>query len=503
MAQIHALTPEGRLPSQAQAHVKELRLVDDVAVPTGADWNTFAPGRERKVTQNLSAADAEAVHAPRSGRWIVRTMEILPNALIQLAWLWSTVGNGNMYYRAYSNAGWTGWDDIKGVSATEFGALVDRVAALESAPAPTPTAPPAPASGFKTVGLPVTAGHSGSNAPLSGTYRIPLDWVPGTVPVTRAKVRLRNINIRTDVTRAGTISLDGIWIGTPDGSGHFATAPQQVAPAVTFDGATGYESPWFDVAGQSLTDKAISYAYTATSAPWGMLAAAHYDPDQVGGSTGNTGFSTAFTAAFAVDLIVETYATTPVIAVIGDSNSVGVGASYMRDAWGVKLAQQIDAIPQLLGSSGDTMQASIDGARFKWTRFAGHTPADAALVALGQNDAAGIQTLATIEGYAEQIVGHAATVGHRVYGVSLMPRNSDDPEGDFESRRRTISSWYEQQRWGTHGFLDIVPAMSADDATILPEYDADGTHLNTAGFQAVADRIASTYRVTAPAPLYA
>ena len=89
--------------------------------------------------------------------------------------------------------------------------------------------------------------------------------------------------------------------------------------------------------------------------------------------------------------------------------------------------------------------------------------------------------------------------------VRLLPdeQHPVDPVGDFETRRRTINTWWQAQRWGIGGYIDIVPAMSGDDETILPAYDADGTHLNAAGFQAVADRISGTYKVTAPAPLYA
>lgn len=512
MAQIRALTPEGRLPSAAQAHVGEIvapkadktyvdatKLVNDTAVPVGQDWDTLPFGRLHKVTENLSAAAATAQHAPGQGRWMVLPMENLPGARMQVAWKWTvTPGQGDMMYRGYQAAGWGPWESLKGASVASVSALATRVQTLESAPAPAS----APSSGFKTVGLPVTAGHSGSDAPLSGTYRVPLSWLSADVPVTRAKVRLRNINIRNGATRTGTISLDGIWLGTPDGNGHFAAAPQQIVGPVSFDGAAGYESPWFDVAGQTLTDKAISYAYTATSAPWAQLATAWRDPDQVGGATGNTGFSPIFTAAFTVDLIVETYATTPVIAVVGDSNSVGVGAKAVSEAWGVKLAHTLKAIPQLFGSSGDTMESSTDTTAFKWNRFTGHTPADATLLALGQNDASGTRTLAQIEAYAATVAPAAAKLGRRVYGVSMMPRTVD-PVGDFEARRRIINTWWKEQRWGISGYIDTVPAMSADDETILPAFDSDGTHLNAAGFQAVADRIASTYRVTAPAPLYA
>ena len=42
MAQIHALTPEGRLPSQAQEHVRELvtGTTWEVDIPLTADWRT-------------------------------------------------------------------------------------------------------------------------------------------------------------------------------------------------------------------------------------------------------------------------------------------------------------------------------------------------------------------------------------------------------------------------------------------------------------------------------
>ena len=49
MAQIHALTPEGRLPSQAQEHVREI-VTDttwEVDIPLTADWATDVGGEVR------------------------------------------------------------------------------------------------------------------------------------------------------------------------------------------------------------------------------------------------------------------------------------------------------------------------------------------------------------------------------------------------------------------------------------------------------------------------
>lgn len=500
MAQIHALTPEGRLPSAATAHVKELRFIDEAFMPVGTDWNDLPPDRAHKITERLSDAAAAAQNAPGRGRWNVFTMSNVGNLRVQIAWLNTRIaGAASMMYRGRDSTGWGPWQSLMGASEASVQAVAGRVSALEAATPPGA----APSSGFKAVGVPITAGHSGFDAPPSGTYRLPLDWVPAAVPVSRAKVRIRNINIRNSATRAGQISLDGIWVGVPDSSGHFSTAPQQVSGPVTFDGAQGYETPWFDVAGQTLTDKAVSYAYTATEAPWAMLATGYRHDEQRGPNTGNPGFAPTSSAAFAVDLIVETYSTTPVFALLGDSSSVGVGAQLFREGWGTRLAQHLGAIPQILGSSGDTAQATTDPTAFKLNRFPDCTPADALLFALGTNDAAGSRTLEQIEGYMDSAINGARHLGRRIYGVSAKPRNSDTPGDGFEERRRTISGWFAEQRWGLHGYIDYVPAVSSDDEAIDPEYDADGTHVNAAGYQAIADRIDTHYKVTAPAPLYA
>ena len=476
------------------------QFVSSAGVDAGRDWDTLEDNRLHRVTEHLTGEQAELVHAPGGGRWVVITPRILPGAKVQIAWPWTLVHRPRQWYRAWTGTGWTAWIDMTPDVSADISALSGRVGTLEAAPQGGSNQP---VSGLKQVGLPLSVGHAGSEAATSGTVRVGFDWLAPSIPVTRLKVRLKNVNIRDGATRSGQVSLGGIWLGDVDASGNFSAPPVRISGPVDFDGADGYTSLWVDVPGGSLAGKAISYEYTSTGPVWAQLGTVWRSTDLVGASVGDAGMQVAYATAFTVDAIVETYATTPVVAVFGDSNSVGVGARALSQAWGVKAARKLGAIPQLYGSSGDTLRGSTDTTAFKWRRFAGCTPADAVLMALGQNDAAGTQPLDTLRAAADVVVPAMRTLGSRVYTVALMPRTTDS-HADFEARRRAITDWYEAQPWGVHGHIDFTAAMTADDETMLPDAaSSDGIHLSDAGTTAVADYLTEHYRITAPPVLYA
>jgi len=457
-----------------------------------SNLNDLSVGRKGTAHYQIAVTptDSAAQNFPEaSARGRIVCMEFTSNHKMQVFYQWSATTDQltRIWHRNSVSGVWTPWTSPD----AQLQELTPRVAAAENS---------TPGSGFKVVGLPATAGHASGNAGASGTYRIPLDYVPDTVEITRVKVRLRNIEIRGGTTRAGTITLDGVWLGVFTSTGTFTETPVQVAGPTTFDGAAGWESDWVEVPGRKLTDKAISYAYAtanSTTYPWHNLGNGWYSTSRVGPNTGSVGMSTTGAIGFAVDLIVETPSTTPVVATFGDSNSVGVGAKAMREAWGTAIAKRLGAIPQLLGSSGDTVRGSTDTTRFKWNRFPGLERADTVLWALGQNDVGGNYTAESIIADLKATVPKATKLGRAVYTVSLMPRTADTFD---EALRRTVNTALaDQKSLGTRGYLNMIPAMSTDDDTIIPAYNADNTHLNAAGHAAVGTYLADTYQITTTA----
>ena len=69
-----------------------------------------------------------------------------------------------------------------------------------------------------------------------------------------------------------------------------------------------------------------------------------------------------------------------------------------------------------------------------------------------------------------------------VYDMTILPRTS--VTGDAETLRRSYNAWLPKS--GTRQVFNIVPAVSTDDETLMPAFDADGIHLNTAGYAAIA-----------------
>lgn len=387
-------------------------------------------------------------------------------------------------------------------SGTVFSAWarLDAGAVVVPAAPAASTAPPA-GSGMKRVGVPITAGHSGSDAPLTANVRMPLKY---GAPIARFRLRLQDINPRSGITRTGQVTLSGLWLGTHTGAGAMTGAVQLLGPVTIPDAGTEYRSPWFNVPLTAGTEYLLSFGYTKASAPWAMLGHSYQTADPADAGTGSPAGRTKLgTAPFSLAIEAETYIHTPVIASLGDSNSVGVGAANgLHDSWLSQLCRRLGALPDHRGSSGDTCSNSLTASMYKYTRFSDLARPDAAILALGQNDAAVTDvTAAEITPRIKTVLDNlAAAVSPNLYAVNYMPRTVN-PWTGFEQVRRELSAHLLTQPAGLRDVFDIAAAISGDDETILPTFDADGTHLNAAGFAQV--QAAITRPVTTPAVQYA
>ena len=402
--------------------------------------------------------------------------------LLQVATEWTYADvPGRIWTRRKSNPTWGAWGLI--------------------GPTPIPPAPPASgggnASAYKVVSVPLNGGRtSTSNTSTTMTVRQVIDV---TAPITRARLRFRNIDTRSGSTKTTTATVSDIYVGPHIGSGA-ASSLTKVADGFTV-AADEVASAWINLDHDGTSELLITY--TVTAAVGGMFtnygdvytknsSAAHTE-------TAPTGLYRTYTTPLAVTMDAQTAPTTPVLAVAGDSNSIGVGSSGIRDAWGWRLAARLKALPQLLGSSGDTVAASRDYTAYKWARCSGdgRAQADALLWALGQNDlGAGTTSTAIQAMLAEDIPKARALIAPSgVHAITYMPRDNEDPSSAFEVQRRLLNTALKDQRpFGLLDVHDIVPVVSTDDETIRPEFKAGGggtdpVHLNALGFQAVADSI--------------
>lgn len=137
-------------------------------------------------------------------------------------------------------------------------------------------------------------------------------------------------------------------------------------------------------------------------------------------------------------------------------------------------------MPVHYAHSGDSM-LSWDTTATKWAMY-GDLPAlaDAVIFGMGSNDVFGGYTLADLQARFATVM---ASIRHRispnVYGATIMPRTAIT--GAMETVRRDYNAWLK-----THPDLrkvfDFAASISTDDETITPAYNADGTHLTTAGY---------------------
>lgn len=358
----------------------------------------------------------------------------------------------------------------------------------------------APASsGFKVVPLALTRGNGGgTKAATAGSVRIPLRF---NAPIVRWRVHMVDGNPRSSQRLNTTFDITGMFVGDDAGAG----AMDNIVPLGSFSksAATGDDlvTPWFtDPIGDDQT-RMLSFGYTASTAPIALAGGAYLSTDSsdAGGTSGT--WTRSETAPFDIWIEAETYAGTPVIAVIGDSLSCGIGTTMpVQHSMLSKYARDHGALPVHYAHSGDTIANSLSATADKYARWTNLARADACLVAIGSNDIFALgATLNEMETRHAEIVELASRyISPNVYIATITPR--DAITGDKETIRRSFNTYLESARNVSRQTYDFVSPVSTDDETLRPEYSADGTHLTAAGYTAQAASI--TVPMTSPAPAY-
>lgn len=348
------------------------------------------------------------------------------------------------------------------------------------------TASPA---GMKTAPQAVTLGHGGAQVTGSGFAR---GLIHLASSVTRLRVHIANRNPRYGFADDPAVALAAVTIGTHTGAGAQSLVTTIASGAST--GANGYTSPWVDTAAYAGKDVLIGYDYSSAGTIQSNIGTGY-------GAAGVTGAAGTATAAklqampLFVWVEVEVPSSTAVIAAFGDSLSAGVGSSnVVFDSPVSQYARTIDGVPVHFAASGDTMLTWETTAK-KWAMYGNLTAlADAVIFGMGSNDVFGGYELAELQARNTAVMASIRyRISPNVYGATIMPRTG--VTGTAETTRRDYNTWL-KARPEFRKVFDFAASISADDETITPAYDSDGTHLTTLGYAQNAARLTGV--VSAP-----
>lgn len=341
-------------------------------------------------------------------------------------------------------------------------------------------APGQSAAAFKTIPLALTVGGGGNAGVTSGNYRMPMRF---GARIVRWRVHIRNNNPRFG-TDGPAASISSVYFGPATAAGQFSSAPTLVASGLS-TGTTGASTPWQTTPINPDTQYALAYAFTASAT------------NQVvgGGWSASSVNSTTATLTKVVNLPLDVWIEAevandvPVVAAFGDSLSSGVGSDLpVYDSWISQWCRANGALPVHYAASGDTMQGWANSSAYKWQRWQHLSRPDAAVLAMGSNDVFGGASLDTLkERRSVALQQLAALVSPVVYSATIMPRSGIT--GAEEQVRRDYNTWVKTRVDSSRDVFDFAAAISSDDESILPQYDADSIHLNQAGYAALSGSV--------------
>lgn len=346
--------------------------------------------------------------------------------------------------------------------------------------------------GFKTVPLILTspANASATESVPEATLRFPIRY---SIPANRWRLHVQNINDRSGQKYPGAVSFTGAWFSKGSHTtGILNAAVTQVMPAFTTpaDGSE-YVGPW--VSGAPIEANADHMLTVAYSMPTGTQAVSSIATVW---RTPNTKYPEAWTppnmaksdtAPFSIWLEVEVPSTVPVVAELASSGGVGAGATNpIIDSGLSQYCRIIGALPMHYAHSGSTLGIWDDPAHHKWQKWLPYARPDAMYVSLGSNDLYGSATLAEVKASAATVFGIAKDLAtSNLYATTIPPRTA---AGD-ETTRRQYNTWLRTMPLGIRDVFEVSAALSSNDDTIRPEFDADGIHANEAGGLAKANAI--------------
>lgn len=344
-------------------------------------------------------------------------------------------------------------------------------------------------SGLKTVPLALTLGTSSAqNRPAKGSCRLKIQY---NAPIQRFRVCMSNRNPISGKSTGATVTVSKVTIGGHVGGGKFTGAPKQIAAnlSIPADGAPAY-GPWQTYQIDPMAEMLLGYDYAASGEVSGLLGSSWKTATGTSTTIAPDDLSTDWLAPLDIWLEVETLSTTPVIAVMGDSLSSGVGATWsVFDSWLSQYCRRVGALPVHYSASGDNARSwAGDFNSYKWTRWDGTTAPDTLIWALGSNDFGGSVPLTETQDNTLKIIEQVRKKWNpSLYTTTITPRQNRFTDQD-ETNRRTYNAWLKQRTWARAVF-DFDAAINDGANGIKAEYNSDDVHLKTIGYTVEAELI--------------
>lgn len=440
------------------------RVDATATTPIVAEPDTDANDIDADITYYSNATNPIAnlpEDAPKSGR--LTTSVLIPKSFRPKLQEYVTTSPAQHWTR-FSSSTWSGWTRID-VGAVEF---------------PSGGAGSSP-SAFKTVPLALTVAGGQRAGATSGSFRMPVNFA---ATVRRWRLHFRNNNPRFHGDGPNA-TISSVYFGPATTGGQFSGAPTLISSGLATDGGEAV-TRWSSTPIEADTQYAVSYAFAATST--NQVVGGGWSASSVNSTTATLTRVTNLPLDAWIEAEVEP--TVPVIAAFGDSLSSGISATLpVFDSWLSQYCRQHGALPVHYAASGDSMEYWSDPTHYKWQRWQHLSRPDAVVHAMGSNDvfAAG-RTLEEMKSRREATMQVLADlVSPVIFSATITPRNATT--GEQEGLRKSYNTWLKTFPDAARDVFDFVPAVSSDDETILPEFNTDGVHLNTAGYAALADTI--------------
>lgn len=329
--------------------------------------------------------------------------------------------------------------------------------------------------------------------------------------VRRFRIHIRNHNDRASVAYPGALSVNGIWAGphavNSDGSlsGNWAATPTRISDAFATPANGGeYVTNWiepstFELAGS--TDYLIALGYTgaAQNNHLGMGGCWRSDyPADVASVNPANPLTRRQDSPLDVWMEVEVDGTVPISAYLGDSLTVGSGATLpVYDSYGAKHAMAHGAVPLIVAHHGSQMADWSNASAWKWQKYAGLDKPDSVLWALGGNDVSSGIDLPTAQARFNTLVPIVRDhLSKNIYLANLMPRTNN---ATFNAARPAYNDWLDTLPGGAINVFDFYTPIrdTSSPDVINPAFDSgDRTHLNTAGYAKNARSI--THKLAEP-----
>lgn len=470
-----------------------------VDAPSGFDANTVR-GAAHYHVHTSDAGLNMPTGGPSNDSFDFEVKPIASNSDIQFAFSLLT---GNWSYRTRYNEAFSPWILIGArnpLSTSEAATIyVSKADADTKYQAKANVAPTPASSGFKVVPLSLTLGQGSATAPATATYRIPQKW---NAPISRFRICGTNRNVRNGVPVGSGIAVSGLWVGAHAGSGAFAGTPVKAAEAFTMpENGDVWRSGWIN--GVNIGDNQemlFSYDYTSTVAPALLVAGAYTSASKVASQVAPAGLTLGKTAALDFWIEAETLAGTPVVGVLGDSLASGAQATLpCYDSVASIYARKMNGLPIHYAVSSDTLSDWISNPNehkvIRWSHLA---RPDVLLLSMVHNDIYGLNIpQATLQAnFAKALQIISQVISPNIVGSTITPRNSGSAAQHAE--RHTYNTFLRSQldAGNIRDLFDFDQVITGGTDTIKAEYNADGIHFNTAGYQAESDSI--TRPIVAP-----